>query len=120
MKIKPPFPVIGVTVAYLASELWELATEPSFTVAIRLSLSVLLFYFVLRGSRVAGNILAVLCLLSVPICIYAAVAFWRYLPKEASLFALASVFLLAFAAYMFFSPAVRRFQLQAPSATGTV
>lgn len=107
---RPPLPIVLVAVPYLAYLAWTTATDFSATDAGRLVFSVVLFFFVLRGSRTAGNILAVLCAVSSVLLLVAAVAALSTDPLWATVFCIVAVLLLAFAAYLIFSPIVRVFQ----------
>jgi len=110
MKIKPPLLLVVAAVVYLAYLAWMLVADFTPVVAGRFAISVLLFFFVFRGSRVAGNILAILCALSALVLLVAAVATFSTATLGAVLFTIIAGLLAAFAAYLFFSPAVRAFQ----------
>lgn len=110
MKRKPPLLLVIAAVAYLAYLAWMLIVDFSTVVAGRLAISAILFFFVFRGSRVAGNILAILCGLSALVLLVAAIATFSKATLGAVLFTLIAGLLVAFAAYLFFSPAVRTFQ----------
>ena len=115
---KPPVALIVAAVAYLGYLAVLLALDFTPVVAGRLAISAILFFFVLRGSRVAGNILAVLCGLSALALLVAAVATFSANPMGAITFTVIAGFLAVFAGYLFLSPAVRSFQgkaLPAPS-----
>ena len=110
MKVKPPVLLILVVVAYLAYLAFLLITGFTPIVAGRFALSVLLFFFVLRGSRTAGNVLALLSTISAIVLLIAALATFSTNYLAAVVFAIIAALLLAFSAYLFFSPSVRAFQ----------
>jgi hypothetical protein len=110
MKRRPPLLLILAAFAYLAYLAWQLINDFTPVVAGRLALSLVLFFFVFRGSRVAGNILAILCTISAVILLVAAVATFTANTLGAILFTMIASLLAAFAAYLFFSPAIRAFQ----------
>lgn len=116
MKSKPPLLLVIVAILYLAYLAWMLVVDFTPVVAGRLVISALLFFFVFRGSRVAGNILAILCALSALVLLVAAVATFSTGALGAVLFTVIAGLLAAFAAYLFFSPAVRVFQGKVPQA----
>ena len=116
MTIKPPLPLVVAAILYLACLAWMLMVDLSPVVAGRLAISAILFFFVFRGSRVAGNILAILCALSALVLLVAAVATFSTGTLGAVLFTVMAGLLMAFAAYLFFSPAVRAFQDKASQA----
>jgi hypothetical protein len=110
MKNKPPVLLILVAVAYLGYLGWLAIAAFTPVVAVRLALSVALFFFVLRGSRVAGNILSVLSALSALLLLVAAFNTFAANVTTAVLFMVAAGLLSAFSAYLFLSPTVRTFQ----------
>ena len=110
MKSKPPILLVIAAVAYLGYLAWQLLIDFTPVVAGRLALSAILFLFVFRGSRIAGNILAVLCAISALVLLVAAIATFTVNVVGAVLFTVIAGLLLAFSAYLFFSPAVRAFQ----------
>lgn len=110
MKQRPPILLIAVAVAYLGYLLTMLIVDFTPVIAGRFALSALLFLFVLRGSRVAGNIAAFLCALSALVLLVAAVATFSTNAIGAVMFTVIAGLLLLFAAYLFFSPVVRAFQ----------
>lgn len=110
MTKRPPLPLIITAVAYLGFEVWTLYTEHTVTVATRLALSLILFYFVLRGSRAAGLVLAVLCIATALVCVWGITV----APQLLGLFAVSGILALCLAAYLFFSPTVRAFQQREP------
>jgi hypothetical protein len=110
MKSRPPVLLIVAAVAYLAYLAWQLVVDFTPVVAGRFALSAVLFFFVFRGSRSAGNILAVLCAISALVLLVAAVATFTSNAVGAVLFTVIAGLLLAFSAYLFFSPAMRTFQ----------
>ncbi|MGQ4584759.1 hypothetical protein [Lysobacter sp. F60174L2] len=114
---KPPVALVAPAVAYLGYLAVMLVLDFTPVVAGRLAISAILFFFVLRGSRIAGNILAVLCGLSALVLLVAAVATFPENPMGAITFTLIAGLLAVFAGYLFFSPAVRVFQGKALSAT---
>ncbi|UHQ19190.1 hypothetical protein LVB87_13515 [Lysobacter sp. KIS68-7] len=112
---KPPFPLAAVAIAYLGLEIWLLARGAEAAVWVRFALSLWLVVFLLRGSRIAGGIWLVCNLLS---ALYTAVATFRVIQTDvtaAGLFAVLTAAILAHCVYLFFSPAVRRFQSPARS-----
>ena len=110
---KPPIALIIVAVVYLGYLAVLLALDFNLVVAGRLVISAVLFYFVLRGSRLAGNILAALCALSALVLLVAAVATFSANTMAALIFTLIAGVLGLFAAYLFYSPSVRAFQVRA-------
>ncbi len=110
MKSKPPLPLVIIAIVYLAYLAGLLATGFTAVVAGRFALSTLLFFFLFRGSRTAGNILAVLSAMSAIVLLVAAVATFPTAALGAVLFTIIAGLLSAFAAYLVFSPAVRAFQ----------
>jgi hypothetical protein len=110
---KPPLALIIAAVAYLGYLAVLLALDFTPIVAGRLAVSAILFFFVLRGSRIAGNILAVLCGLSALVLLVAAVATFSTNAMSSVAFTVIAGLLAAFAGYLFFSPAVRVFQSKA-------
>ena len=111
---KTPMAIVIAAVAYLGYLAVQLALDFTPVIAGRLAISVILFFFVLRGSRIAGNILAVLCGLSALVLSAAAIARYSANAAEAITFTVIAGLLAAFAGYLFFSPAVRTFQGKAP------
>lgn len=107
---KPPIALVISAVAYLGYLGVQLALDFTPVIAGRLAVSVILFFFVLRGSRIAGNILAVLCGLSALVLLVAAIATFSANAMEAIAFTVIAGLLALFAGYLFFSPAVRSFQ----------
>ncbi|MFC4728956.1 hypothetical protein [Coralloluteibacterium thermophilus] len=107
---KPPLILVVAAVAYMAYLAWLLMVNFAPVVLGRFALSGLLFFFVLRGSRVAGNILAVLCGLSALIILADIIAVFPVSPGAAAQFGIIAGLLAAFSAYLFFSPGVRAFQ----------
>ncbi|WP_428556063.1 hypothetical protein [Pseudomonas edaphica] len=113
MKNRPPLPIIAVAVAYLLYLIWQLVTDFVPVIAGRFGVSVILFYFIFRGSRVAGYILALLCVVSaMPLLVGAIASINGNLKGAITLTVFASP-LLALAAYVLFSPKVRAFQRNA-------
>ena len=113
MNRRPPALLIVAAVVYLGYLGWELAVNFTPVVAGRFALSALLFFFVLRGSRVGGNVLAILCAISALALLVAAIAAFNANALGAILFTVMAGLLLAFAAYLFFGSAVRSFQGEA-------
>jgi len=107
---RPPIALIVAAIAYLGYLVILLALDFTLVVAGRLAISAILFLFVLRGSRVAGNILAVLCGLSALVLLVAAVATFSANTTGAILFTVIAGLLSVFAGYLFLSPTVRAFQ----------
>ena len=110
MKGRPPVLIVVVAILYMAYLIWNLITDFSVTVACRFVLSGILFFFVLRGSRIAGNTLAVLCAISAAMAIIFAIAVIAKNLYGAILACGIAIPLLAFAWYLFSNPDVRRFQ----------
>ena len=117
MKSRPPLLLTVAVLAYLAYLGFMLSVDFSPTIAVRFALSALLIFFVLRGSRIAGNILAILCALSALVLLVAAVATITSAAAAAIAFTLIAGLLLAFCVYLLRSPAVRAFQTKAMEAT---
>lgn len=111
---KPPLALLLVSVAYLGYLAILLVLDFAPVVAGRLVLSAILIFFVLRGSRIAGNIFAVLCGLSALVLLVAAVAIFSTNTKSAVIFVLVAGLLATFAGYLFFNTAVRAFQSKLP------
>lgn len=109
MERRPPLILIAVAVAYVGYLGWQLLITFSPIVATRLGLSVVLFYFVLRGHRQAGNLLGLLCAISAIILI--AGAYSASNANAAIVFTTLAALLSAFSAYLFFSRRVRTFQM---------
>ena len=110
MKLKPPLLLVVVLCAYLAYLLWLTVTQFSPVVGGRLAISALLVFFVLRGSRTAGTILAVLCGISGLILVVAAIATFNSNPTESVVFCIVAGLTFTFSSYLLFSKAVRQFQ----------
>jgi hypothetical protein len=109
----PPLPLIVAAVVYLGYEAWSLAVTPTGVAAGRLAISAVLFFFVLRGSRIAARVLAVLTGLSALILLVAAVATFTSNPSGAIAFTVIAGLLVLFAAYVWVSSKVRAFQERA-------
>lgn len=107
---KPPVALIASATAYLGYLVVLLVLDFTPVVAGRLAISAILFFFVLRGSRIAGNILAVLCGLGALTLLVAAVATFSANAMGAVMFTLIAALLALFAGYLFFSSEVRAFQ----------
>jgi hypothetical protein len=106
---RPPALLIAIAVAYVGLEVVTLFVEREPTVAVRLGISILLFYIVLRGSRVAACFLAACCVGAALISVYGVIAF----PAPAAIgFALGGIVCLAIAFYVVFNRRVRAFQAQ--------
>ncbi len=108
--MSPPIPLISVPAAYLIHLAAKLVIDFDPTVAGRLALSTILVIFVLKGSRIAGGIMGVLCALSALVLLVAAIATFAVNAQAAVIFTLLAGLIGAFAAYLFFSPSVRAFQ----------
>jgi len=106
----PPLPLILAAVLYLGYEAWSLSVTPTAVAAGRLALSALLFFFVLRGSRIAARIMSILTGLSALILLVAAVATFRVNAAGASAFTVMAGLLALFAVYVWTSPKIRDFQ----------
>ena len=107
---RPPFLLVIYTIAYLAFPLWEIAADYEPATLGRLVIDLVLLFFVFRGSRFAGNILAVFCAITTLVLLIVAIAIFNADTPDAVLLAINSGLILAFATYLFFSPAVRKFQ----------
>lgn len=107
---RPPALLALFAIAYLAFIVWQIYAAYQPVLLGRLAVTLFLFFFVFRGSRVAGNILAALCVISALVILVAAIATFNANAIGAVLLAIVAGLLLAFSAYMFFSPAVRKFQ----------
>ena len=110
MKNRPPLLIVAAAGVYLLYLVWQMATDFLPVTAGRFLISVVLFFFVFRGSRVAGNILAFLSAASAALLLVAALASFKEDVKDAITLTVFAAPLLAFAAYVFFSPKVRAFQ----------
>src|SRR4051794_15457483 len=88
MKHKPPVLLVFAVASYVAYLVWMLLVDFKPVVAGRLIASAVLFIFVFRGSRVAGNLLAILCGLSALLLLVTAVATFGASAMGAGLFAL--------------------------------
>ena len=110
MKNKPPLLLTLAAATYLAYLAFLLATDFKVVVAGRFIFSAVLLFFVLRGSRIAGNILAILCAISALILLVAAVATFKTNAQGAVIFTVVAGLLLAFSAYLLFGPSIRAFQ----------
>ena len=97
---KIPAPIYAFAVIYSCLSVALLFNWPSIAHVVRLVLSGVLFFFVFRGSRFAGNLLAVFS---------AAAGAYVFAVGFAGLFVPAGI-LLVFAAYMLWSRRVRVFQ----------
>lgn len=113
MKNRPPLPIVVVAVAYFIYLVWQMVTDFIPVTAGRFVISAILFFFVFRGSRVAGNILAFLCAVSAVMLLVAAVASIKGNVNSAIVITVFACSLLAFAAYVFVNPTVRAFQRSA-------
>lgn len=98
------------TIAHLAFLLWELAAYYQPATLARLAIDLVLFFLVFRGIRIAGNILAVFFAINALVLVVVAVTVLSASAAEAIPLAVNALLLLVFSAYLFFSPAVRRFQ----------
>jgi hypothetical protein len=107
---KPPVLLAVFAIAYLAFLVWQIAADYKPVLLGRLAVTLVLFFFVFRGSRIAGNILAVLCCISALVLLVAAIATFNANATSAILLTVTAGLLLAFAAYLFFSGSVRKFQ----------
>ena len=115
---RPPLLLAVFAIAYLAFIAWQIAADFQPVILGRLAVTLVLFFFVFRGNRVAGNILAVLCSITALVLLVAAIATFTANALGALLLTVIAGLLLAFAAHLFFSPAVREFQGKAhPVAT---
>lgn len=114
VKKRPPVLLTVVTVVYPVYLSTQLAVDFTPVLAGRLVLVALLCFFVLRGSRIAGYIAAVLCTLIALTLMVAAVATVLANALAAMMFIVLAVLLLAFSGYLVFSPAVRSYQGMAP------
>jgi hypothetical protein len=107
---KAPLSLWLIAITYIALEVWTFSQGPSLAVATRTAISLVLFYFLLRGSRAAGYILALCMAGAALICFYAVVVFSA---PASIIFGVAGVVLSGLASYVIFSPTVRAFQASA-------
>lgn len=115
---KPPLLLTVFAIAYLAFIAWQIAADYRPVLLGRLAVTLVLFFFVFRGSRVAGNILAILCAITALVLFVAAIATFSTNTSSAVLLTITAGLLIAFSAYLFFSPAIRKFQSKVlPEAT---
>jgi len=114
---RPPLLLALFAIAYLAFIAWQIYAAYQPVILGRLGVTLVLFFFVFRGSRAAGNILAILCSITALVLLVAAIATFNANTISAVLLSITAGFLLAFSAYLFFSPAVRTFQGKALPAT---
>ena len=110
MKTRPPLLLAVPLVITLAFELWWLVTQPSVVTAGHSALYALLAFFVLRGSRTAGIIWALLSFLGGLLFVFVAVQVAPAGPNNPLWYWALAVLLLANAAYVVFNPSVRAFQ----------
>lgn len=116
---RPPLLLALFAITYLAFIIWQIYSAYQPALWGRLGLTLVLFLFVFRGSRVAGNILAILCAITALVLLVAAIAAFNANTISAVLLIVTAGLLLVFSAYLFFSPAVRTFQGKAPSDTSS-
>lgn len=76
----------------------------------RMAITLVIFFFALRGSRVATNIWAILSLLGGLLGVYAGIKFFAANFQVALALLASAALVLANSAYFFFSPAIRSFQ----------
>lgn len=107
---RPPLPLMLVAVGYLVYLAWKLVVDFSPEVLVRFGLSVILFFFVFQGSRLAGNILAMLCTISAILSLVVAFTIFTTNTHKAVIFSIIATLLLAFSVYLVFNPAIRMFQ----------
>lgn len=107
---RPPFLLALFAFAYLAFITWQICAAFEPVLLGRLAVTLVLFFFVFRGSRVAGNILAILCAITALLLLVAAITTFNANTISASLLTIIAALLLAFSAYLFFSSSVRKFQ----------
>jgi len=107
---RPPLPLMLVAAGYLVYLAWKLVVDFTPDVLVRFGLSVILFFFIFQGSRVAGNILAMLCTISAIMSLVVAFTIFTTNIHKAAMFSIISTLLLAFSAYMIFNPAIRKSQ----------
>ena len=110
MKVRPPLLLAVPLIISLAYEVWWLVTQPSGVIAGHFALNALLTFFVLRGSRAAGIIWAILSFLSGLLFVFVAVKVAPAGPNNPLWYWALAVLLFANAAYVVFSPSVRAFQ----------
>ncbi|MCK7592331.1 hypothetical protein [Pseudomarimonas salicorniae] len=111
MPKQPPTPLVLAGVSYLGYLCWSLIATRSVVVGgVHLVLSAVLFFFVMRGSRMAARILAALCGLSALVLFVAAVATFQAQPRAAGTLTVMSGLLALFVAYLCRSDAMKRFQ----------
>lgn len=107
---KPPLPLSLYLISYLAFLAWQLYAAYRPILLGRLVVTLVLFFFVARGSRVAGNILAILFFMGALMLLVNAIAIFNVNAINALWATIAAGLFLMFSAYLFFSPAVRAFQ----------
>ena len=107
----PPLTLVLTTVIYLGFLTWSMVVSPSVVVGgVWLALAAMLFFFVLRGSKVAARIMAVLSGLSSLLLLLTAVATFQTQPRGAAAFTVMAILLILFVAYLWRSDAMKRFQ----------
>lgn len=120
----PPRLMLIGCVIYLLIEIINLALVPSITAAVRFCITVLLFFFVLKGSRTAGVIWGICNLLGALMAgVFAIIIIIGVTPMVVTLgdtiftilFPIVPILLAANAAYLFFNKKVRAFQKNAQS-----
>jgi hypothetical protein len=104
---KAPLSLWLIAISYLALEVWTFFNEPSVDVVVRLILSIVLLYFLLKGSRIAGYIFAACCFGAGLIGFYAATVLTSPL---SFLFGSIGAGCFALSGYILFSPSIRAFQ----------
>jgi len=113
---KPPVTLVVATVLYFGYLAITLAIDLSGVVLGRFVVAAVLFYFVFRGSRVAGNILAFLSAVSAVVLLVATVAALTFNPYSAVILIAMAFPLGLFAWFLAFSQSMREFQAPATSA----
>ncbi|AVD82662.1 hypothetical protein C4Q28_11120 [Pseudomonas sp. SWI6] len=113
MKNRPPLLIVAAAGVYLLYLIWQMITDFMPVTAGRFLIAVVLFFFVFRGSRVAGNILAFLSAASGAVLLVAGAASAKENATNAIALTVFVAPLLVFAAYLVFSPKVRAFQRSA-------
>ena len=110
MKSRPPLLLAIPLIITLAFEAWWLVTQPSAVIAGQFALYAVVAIFVLRGSRRAGIIWAILSFLGGLLFVFVAVRVAPGGPNNPLWYWALAVLLFANAAYVVFSRSVRAFQ----------
>ena len=112
-----PLPLIVILAIYLPVELALTITSRNWLSLLIIALVVVLFFFAVRGSRIASIIWGIISMLGALGTAHMAIQHMRLEPNVALAMALYCVFFLASAGYLFFSPGLRRFYAR-PTGSG--